>query len=106
MALKVCIAGQKTSNELVISRHLRSIETVHPGQERLRVVSDDFQIAGSSGHHQCLIFDLQGLTYTQFRNEFEDGALPKAILQQSLLMVLLGLDFLHQAGVVHTGLYP
>ena len=68
------------------------------------MVLDEFDVTGPNGVHQCLTFSPLGLTYTKFRNMFPDKALPKLLLQQTLLMVLMGLDFLHQAGVVHTGL--
>lgn len=99
----MCVAGLKTSNELAVSRHITSIQAEHPGQERLRVVIDEFQTTGVLGTHQCLVFIPLGLTYTQFCHKLPDRALNKELLQQSLIMVLLGLDFLHQAGVVHTG---
>ena len=105
LTLKVCIAGEDVTNEVAISRHIRSIEAEHPGKERLRVVLDDFQINGPHESHRCLLFTPLGLTYTDFRNLFPEMVLNKDLLQQSLLMVLLGLDFLHQVGVVHTGPY-
>jgi serine/threonine protein kinase len=43
------------------------------------------------------------MNYTEFRNRIPGQAFSAELLQQSLLMVLLGLDLLHQAGVVHTG---
>lgn len=70
----------------------------------LRLVQDDFQVAGPHGMHQCLVFDPLGLTFTQFRNKFPNRALNKELLQQTLQLILFGLDFLHQADVVHTGL--
>jgi hypothetical protein len=107
LTLKVCIAGagEDATNEIAISRHIRSIEAEqHPGKARLRVVLDDFQIPGPHGSHRCLLFTPLGLTYTDFRNMLPDKAFTKVLLQQSLLLVVLGLDFMHQAGVVHTGL--
>lgn len=68
------------------------------------MVLDNFQIKGAHGSHQCLVFAPLGWTYTDLRNQLPEKALSKDLLQQSLLMILLGLDFLHQAGVVHTGL--
>lgn len=103
--LKVCPTGEDTKNEVTISRHINSIEADHPGKTRLRVVLDSFQIYGPHGPHQCLLFTPLGLIYTDFRNRFPDMVPERDLLQQSLLMILLGLDFLHQAGVVHTGLY-
>ena len=79
------------------------IQAEHPGKARLRTVLDDFWIAGPNGEHRCLILAAHGLTYSQLRSLFPEKGLSKDLLQQSLLMILLGLDFLHQAGIVHTG---
>lgn len=90
-------------NEVAISRYLKSIDAEHPGKDLLRLVLDEFQILGPHGMHQCLLFTPLGLSYTDFRNLFPEKGLSKELLQQSLQLVLLGLDSLHQAGVVHTG---
>ncbi|KAM4060683.1 kinase [Hirsutella rhossiliensis] len=108
LTLKVCTAQDATEvdNERAVSQHLRSIDAEHPGLEMLRLVEDDFQLSGPHGMHRCLLLRPLGLTYTKFRNMFPDKALSKEILQQTLQLVLLGLDFLHQARVVHTDISP
>ncbi|KAI4848876.1 protein kinase, partial [Aureobasidium sp. EXF-8845] len=103
VTLKICITGQAATSEVAISHHIRSIEAGHPGLERIRVALDDFEVEGPSGSHQCLIYTPLGMNYTEFRNRIPGQAFSAELLQQSLLMVLLGLDLLHQAGVVHTG---
>jgi hypothetical protein len=108
LTLKVCIAGKNTStvdNEVSISRHLSSIDAEHPGKEILRLVLDDFQITGPHETHLCLLFRPLGITFTKFRNLFPGKVLDKSLLHQTLQLVLMGLDFLHQAGVIHTGLF-
>ncbi|KAH6630146.1 kinase-like domain-containing protein [Chaetomium sp. MPI-SDFR-AT-0129] len=72
----------------------------------LRLVLDEFRITGPHGTHQCLVFAPLGMSFTKFRNLFPERGLEKVLLQQTLLLVLLGLDFLHQAGVVHTDISP
>lgn len=103
VALKVCTYDGTTTQESAISHHINSIEADHPGKQRLRVAIDEFYLSHESHKHQCLVFAPLGLTYTHFRNAFPSKRLNKDILKQSLLMILMGLDFLHQAGVVHTG---
>ncbi|OAA68199.1 protein kinase [Niveomyces insectorum RCEF 264] len=109
VALKVCVAGDDDApgTELEVSRRIQATDADdHPGKGLLRVVRDHFALAGPHGTHQCLVFAPMGITYTALRSRFRDGALSKAVLQKSLLLVLLGLDFMHQAGVVHTDLSP
>ncbi len=43
------------------------------------------------------------LTLTEFRNLLPDRMLPKRLFQRVLQAIALGLDLLHQAGVVHAG---
>lgn len=103
MTLKFCVLGEEKTQEVAVSHYIRSIDADHPGRERLRVTLDEFHVKGPHGTHQCLIFPALGMTLAQLRDLFEDKALEKTLLQKFLCMVLLGLDFLHQAGVVHTG---
>jgi hypothetical protein len=101
--LKACTCDEETTQESAISQHINSVEADHPGKQRLRVALDEFDLDHNTQKHHCLAFTPLGLTYTQFRNVFPSRTLNKDLLKQSLLMILLGLDFLHQAGVVHTG---
>ncbi|KAH7308508.1 protein kinase [Stachybotrys elegans] len=106
VTVKVCVCGEDASTEVTISRHIQSIDTDHPGKQCIRLILDEFRINGPQGSHQCLVFAPLGLTYTQFRNLFPGHGLNEDLLQQTLLMILLGLDLLHQAGVVHTDISP
>jgi hypothetical protein len=106
ITLKVCTLGQDESNELAISHHIKAVENcIHPGKQRLRVTSDSFQVRGPHGMHQCLVFPALGRTLAQLRKVFENQRLDKLILQKCLHSIIHGLDFLHQTGVVHTGLF-
>lgn len=91
------------NSEVAISQHIKSINTDHLGKQVLRLVLDEFQITGPDGTHQCLIFEPLGISFTKFRNRFPEGGLNLEVLQNTLRLLLLGLDFLHQAGIVHTG---
>ncbi|KAK2036592.1 hypothetical protein LZ31DRAFT_615024 [Colletotrichum somersetense] len=75
------LSKDNASNEVAVSKHIKSIDAEHPGKARLRT------------------------TYTEFQNHFPGNSISTDSLQQSLLIILLGLDFLHQAGVVHTDIY-
>lgn len=108
LTLKVCIATQdaaKVDNEVAISNYLKSVDAAeHPGRQLLRLVLDHFQLSGPHGTHQCLLFNPLGISFSLFRNLFPQKGLSPKLLQQTLQLVLLGLDFLHQTGVIHTGM--
>jgi hypothetical protein len=107
LTMKVC-ATEETSdssvgNELSVSQYLDSIEAEHPGKNFLRLVVDHFLLQGSVGKHQCLLFTPLGLNFTQLRNRFPEKSVPKQLVQHTMQILLIGFDFLHQVGVVHTG---
>ncbi|OJD16413.1 CMGC/SRPK protein kinase [Emergomyces pasteurianus Ep9510] len=111
LTMKVCtrqtagITAQAT-NEVAVARHIRAIDGVHPGDRYLRLVLGEFTIHGPAGEHRCLLYAPLGMTYTEFRNLLPDRVLDKALLQQTYQLILIGLDLLHQAGVVHTDISP
>lgn len=104
MTLKVCVLGNNQNAEVAISHHIAAIDDeLHPGKDRLRIATDNFHVQSAGGNHQCLVFPPLGMTLANLRDLFEERALEKNLLQFCLFMVTLGLDFLHQAGIVHTG---
>lgn len=104
--VKVCALGCEGNNEVAVSDHITSIESGHIGQLRLRLILDRFQITGSHGTHQCLVFAPLGPTLHDIRKSLETRDLETEVAQFSMYAVLHGLDFLHQVGVVHTGKRP
>ncbi|KAF6811661.1 protein kinase, partial [Colletotrichum musicola] len=66
LTLKIFVAGEDVTDELAISERIKAIKEVHTGKHQLRVVLDHFQIRGTSGHHQCLVYQPLGMAYTDF----------------------------------------
>lgn len=90
---------------MAISDHIKSIDAPHhPGKELLRIALENFEIEGPNGNHQCLLFAPLGRPLTEFRKLFPGNVLDSNVLRQTLLCIIMGLDFLHQVGVVHTGI--
>ncbi|PGH21432.1 hypothetical protein AJ80_03223 [Polytolypa hystricis UAMH7299] len=112
VTLKVCTCSQEagsatqSTNEVAVARHIQAIDGEHPGGRYLRLVLGEFTIHGPRGKHRCLLYTPQGVTYTAFRNLLPDRMLDRALLQQTYQLILIGLDLLHQAGVVHIDISP
>lgn len=106
LTLKICINWKGKTQEMAISNHFKSIHTDHPGKSRMRIAVEDFEVKGPHGVHQCLVFPCLGENLANLRDLFEDRSLDKTLLQQFLYIILQGLDFMHQVGVVHTDLSP
>lgn len=110
MTVKIGVTRQESTDvdpEIAISEYLSPIDgTEHPGKQLLRLVKEHFLIKGPGGTHLCLVFDPLGLSLTDLQNYLPGETYDKIELQQTLFLVCLALDFLHQAQVVHTGTSP
>jgi hypothetical protein len=92
-------------NELAVSRHLKDIDgSEHPGEQLVRVPLNDFKIEGPYGTHQCLLFKPLGISFHEFKDRLR-GCFALDMLQYSLHYILAGLDFMHQVGIIHTGMF-
>ncbi|KAK2801982.1 hypothetical protein FQN50_007540 [Emmonsiellopsis sp. PD_5] len=113
LALKICTCAQEpgvtaqSANELAVAKRIQKVSSgEHPGGRYLRPPIVDFMIHGPHGEHRCLLYTPQGMDFTKFRGLLPDCRLGKALLQQTYQLVLIGLDLLHQVGVVHTDISP
>ncbi|KAI1977516.1 hypothetical protein LOZ53_001539 [Ophidiomyces ophidiicola] len=103
LSLKVCISHNRQNNEIAICNHLKASNIEHPGTPFVRMILDSFNITGPTGNqHQCLLYQPLGMSYTEFLDLFPDKQMPQALIQRSMQLILLGLDYLHKAKVVHT----
>ncbi|EER39645.1 protein kinase [Histoplasma capsulatum var. duboisii H88] len=99
----VCTSHNRQNNEIAICNHLKASNIEHPGTPFVRMILDSFNIMGSTGNqHQCLLYQPLGMSYTEFLDLFPDKQMPEALIQRSMQLILLGLDYLHKAKVVHT----
>lgn len=89
--------------EVEISKYLNTISDVHGGEKCVRLVLDSFEISGPHGTHQCLLYEPAGVDIGDFMHCLPDGALPENLLRPAVRIVLVALDYLHQANIIHTG---
>ncbi|PWY63312.1 serine protein kinase [Aspergillus eucalypticola CBS 122712] len=103
--LKVLKAEESAHNrELSILLTLSDSEVEHAGKRHVTELLDYFYHTGPNGTHLCLVSPVMisdGEAMTISGNPQDAGYL-RAISRQ----LLLGLDFLHQSGIVHCDLQP
>lgn len=110
LTIKICTAGNSDSEaalrEIEISDYIKSIDAGdHPGIQRLRTVLDHFETEGLNGNrHQCLLFAPLGRSLTDARSLFPGHVFDERVLRLTLACILTGIDVLHQAGIIHTGM--
>lgn len=93
---------QSTDRELKVYKHLAAVQTSHPGRVLIRELHDSFDIQGPYGKHNCLVLQPMYMTILEMmRLNPKPFDLP--LLKMTVKRLLLALDFLHTAEVVHTG---
>ncbi|RAL01818.1 kinase-like protein [Aspergillus ibericus CBS 121593] len=105
VVLKISKAeASKDNRELSFLLTLSESGMDHPGKGHVIELLDHFYHTGPNGTHLCLVFPVMisdGQAMTISGNSHEAGYI-QAISRQ----LLLGLDFLHQSGIVHCDLQP
>ncbi|RAK80077.1 serine protein kinase [Aspergillus fijiensis CBS 313.89] len=96
--------ASQSNSELSFLLTLSCSDTAHPGRRHVVEILDHFSHTGPNGTHLCLVFpamisDGEAMTISGKPREAE---YTRAVSRQ----ILLGLDFLHQSGIVHCGLQP
>jgi serine/threonine-protein kinase SRPK3 len=90
-------------HEIAISHHLENCSLDHSGKSMVRPVLDSFDIVGPKGRHKCLLYQPLWWSFASFQDLLPDRRFPKDLVQQSVQLILVALDYLHQCNVVHTG---
>lgn len=102
VALKILKAdSSKNSKELSILLHLSNSSLEHPGKRHVMELLDHFTHDGPNGIHLCLVSPVMmsdGAEMT-VREKPRPASYVRAISKQ----ILLGLDFLHELGIIHGG---
>ena len=89
-----------SNNEIKIYHHLASRSGAHPGSDHVLTLLDHFKVQGPNGEHDVLVLQVTG---PPIEDIFDERTIfPKAI--KSLAhQVALGISFLHDCGIVHSG---
>ncbi|KAJ5580230.1 uncharacterized protein N7459_006215 [Penicillium hispanicum] len=105
VTLKILKADvSRNSRERSILLHLSRADTRHPGKNHVLQLLDHFEHKGPNGLHLCLVFPVMlsdGEAMTVRENPRCAGYVREVSKQ-----VLLGLDYLHDQGLIHGDLQP
>lgn len=89
--------------EISISDYLSKIQDPRIGEKYVRRVIDYFEITGPHGIHHCLLYPPAGVDISDYIHCLAGGALTVDLLRPAVRIILVALDYLHQANVLHTG---
>ncbi|GAQ34995.1 hypothetical protein AKAW_00542 [Aspergillus niger] len=73
-------------------------------QKYTRLIHDFFEIQGPHGIHPCILYQPSGMDICDYIQCLEGNALPEDLLRVTIRFMLIALDYLHSANVVHTGI--
>lgn len=131
VALKIMIAQSSvTETESTMFQTIARSKLSHPGRAHVMSLLDLFKHEGPNGEHSCLVFEpmsssiasmfedlpeslslLKDLPQSSLefcksgQTERYQGRFPISMTKSILRQMLLGLDFLHQIGIVHDDLH-
>ena len=96
------------NQERVVYHHLASSTTAtpnHSGKRHLRELHDSFVLTNPHGHgnHEVCVMIPLGMSLKTMQERQPTRVFEKLLVTSALDQVLVGLDYLHEAEVVHTG---
>lgn len=116
VALKILTADASSmeTESKILSRSSEMFND-HPGKFHIMSLLGTFELKGPNGEHKCLVFEVMGPSAASMIEHLPSNLLsstapriryPTWMAKSILRQILLGIDFLHQAGIVHGDLQP
>ncbi|OBT76959.1 CMGC/SRPK protein kinase [Pseudogymnoascus sp. 05NY08] len=94
--------SKSMTKEAQVLEYLASRNSVHDGRPWLREACDTFQIDVPDGSHTCLVYEALGISLLE-RIDLQPGKkLELPLVKVATYCLLLGIDYLHSSGVIHT----
>ncbi|KAL3481252.1 kinase-like domain-containing protein [Aspergillus californicus] len=97
---------RRTLPEVEISKKLKAAHGTQVGGKYVRLVLDSFQVTGPHGVHPRLLYAPAGIDIRDFMRCLEGDTLPEDILRPTLRFLLVALEYLHRADIIHTDVNP
>lgn len=116
VALKILTANASSmdTESKILTRSSEMVKD-YPGKSHVISLLDTFKHQGPNGEHECLVFEVMGPSAASMVEHLPSNLLsstapktryPTWMAKSILRQTLLGIDFLHQAGIVHGDLQP
>ncbi len=94
---------RKHNQELEVYRHLAGVTKEHAGREYIRLLKDSFKLKSHNGEHDVFVMTPLGMSLRALQEMQPNGIFQQTLVTSALNQVLTGLNFLHEADVIHTG---
>lgn len=101
--IKVHVNTLKNNRELEVYKHLAGVNVEHSGRSYVRWLEDSFNIESNYGDHDCFVMTPLAMSLASLQEMQPDRIFEPGLVRPALDQVLVGVDFLHDAEVTHTG---
>jgi len=102
--LKVHVHTLQHNQEVAVYRHLAGVTREHSGREHVRQLQDTFSLNGRSGNkHDVFVMKPLGMSLRTLQKMQQNHIFQSGLVADALDQILTGLNFLHEANVIHTG---
>ncbi|KAF5231072.1 hypothetical protein FANTH_13552 [Fusarium anthophilum] len=101
--LKVHVNTLRHNQELVVYKHLSTLNLDHAGRQHVREVRDTLKISGPHGEHQVFVMAPLGMSLRTLQELQKCNIFQQTLVTSALDRTLLGLNYLHDANVIRTG---
>ncbi|KPM42257.1 hypothetical protein AK830_g4292 [Neonectria ditissima] len=109
VAVKISVSNRQPKPkdlQLQVMRTIATSSLKHPGAAFMMKLLDHFEFDGPNGTHKCLVLELLGPSISDVLEvRLADKGLPGELAKKVARQILLGLDYLHQHGIVHGDLH-
>ena len=93
------------TNERDVLEMLKMSDPKHEGYHHVLELLDWFIQDGPNGQHMCLVYKAMGETLRRFQARFPRQRFPAPLMKRISRQLLLGLDYTHSCGLIHTGTF-
>ncbi|KZF18837.1 kinase-like protein [Xylona heveae TC161] len=94
--------NDKSPNEIMVSKYLKSKSLDHNGRYCVRRTCDYFEIEAPNGYHPCFVYEPLGNSLLEYVELQPEKVVNLPQVKWITTYLLHALDYLHQSGVVHT----
>lgn len=106
VALKILAAAAFNKTwEMRVLEVLANGDPYHPGRRVIPKLLNKFDIEGPNGRHHCLVLEVAGCTVPHSKMVQYPWQFPLAVAKAIVSELIMGLDYIHECGVVHGGKY-
>ncbi|TVY15297.1 Serine/threonine-protein kinase SRPK [Lachnellula arida] len=103
--IKVHVNTLKYNQELKVFQHLAGVTMEHSGRANIRQLKDSFQLKSCNGIHDVFVMTPLGMSLRTLQEMQKDSIFQQILVTRALDQVLIGVNFLHEADVIHTDLH-